>query len=213
MRRRIRGTQVVASEAAKWNAVVRRILELHCQGKPVLIGTRSVVASERVSTLLKQAGIDHQLLNARQDQQEAEIVALAGQPGKVTVATNMAGRGTDIQLGPGIADKGGLHVIATELHESPRIDRQLFGRCGRQGDPGVAEAIVSLEDELIRLYLGTGFSLSSRLDAQGWGQPYARGLFRVAQLRAERSNAAIRRQLLALDEQLSDLLAFSGRGE
>jgi preprotein translocase subunit SecA len=213
VRRRHRGTQVFGTEAAKWSAVVDRVRELHVQRKPVLIGTRSVVASERVSDLLTRAGVEHQLLNARQDKQEAEIVAAAGEPGKVTVATNMAGRGTDIRLGAGIADKGGLHVIATELHESARIDRQLFGRCGRQGDPGLTEAIVSLEDELIRLYLGAGFGPDALLDKQAVGQSYARGLFRLAQLRAERANAAIRRQLLTLDEQLGDLLAFSGRGE
>jgi len=213
VRRRHRGTQVFATEAAKWTAVVERVRELHQQRKPVLIGTRSVVASERVSDALTRAGIEHQLLNARQDQQEAEIVAQAGAPGKVTVATNMAGRGTDIRLGAGIADKGGLHVIATELHESARIDRQLFGRCGRQGDPGSTEAIVSLEDELIRLYLGAGFGPDALLDRQSVGQSYARGLFRLAQARAERANAAIRRQLLPLDEQLGDMLAFSGRGE
>jgi len=213
VRRRHRGTQVFATEAAKWTAVVERVRELHQQRKPVLIGTRSVVASERVSDALTRAGIEHQLLNARQDQQEAEIVAQAGAPGKVTVATNMAGRGTDIRLGAGIADKGGLHVIATELHESARIDRQLFGRCGRQGDPGSTEAIVSLEDELIRLYLGAGFGPDALLDRQSVGQSYARGLFRLAQARAERANAAIRRQLLSLDEQLGDMLAFSGRGE
>jgi preprotein translocase subunit SecA len=213
VRRRHRGTQVFATEGAKWTAVVDRVRELHQQRKPVLIGTRSVIASERVSEALTHAGIEHQLLNARQDQQEAEIVAQAGEPGKVTVATNMAGRGTDIRLGAGIADKGGLHVIATELHESARIDRQLFGRCGRQGDPGSTEAIVSLEDELIRLYLGAGFGSDALLDRQSVGQSYARGLFRLAQGRAERANAAIRRQLLSLDEQLGDMLAFSGRGE
>jgi preprotein translocase subunit SecA len=213
VRRRHLGTRVCATDEAKWRAVVDRVRELHQQGKPVLVGTRSVAASERVSSALEQAGIEHQLLNARQDQQEAEIVAQAGAPGKVTVATNMAGRGTDIRLGAGIAEKGGLHVIATELHESARIDRQLFGRCGRQGDPGVTEAIVSLEDELIRLYLGAGFGADALLDPQTLGQSYARGLFKLAQARAERANAAIRRQLLSLDDQLGDMLAFSGRGE
>jgi preprotein translocase subunit SecA len=213
VRRRHRGTQILATESAKWDAVVDRVRELHSQRKPVLIGTRSVVASERVSDALRRAGVEHQLLNARQDQEEAEIVARAGEPGKVTVATNMAGRGTDIRLGSGVADTGGLHVIATELHESARIDRQLFGRCGRQGDPGTTEAIVSLEDELIRLYVGSGFAAEALLDNQSVGQSYARGLFRLAQGRAERAHAAIRRQLLSLDEQLGDLLAFSGRGE
>jgi preprotein translocase subunit SecA len=175
-----------------------------------------VVASERLSALLTEAGIAHQLLNARQDKEEAEMVAQAGQAGRVMVATNMAGRGTDIILGPGIAEKGGLHVIATELHESARIDRQLCGRCGRQGDPGMAETIVSLEDELIRLYLGPVGRMASPAESLrngAWGQDVARGLFRLAQFRAERVNAGIRRELLKMDEQLGDLLAFSGRGE
>jgi len=208
--------QVHTTESEKWQAIVARVQALHADGLPVLIGTRSVAASERLSTLLNEAGIPHQLLNARQDQQEAEIVAQAGQVSRVTVATNMAGRGTDIVLGSGIAHKGGLHVIATELHESARIDRQLYGRCGRQGDPGTAEPIVSLEDELIRLYLGplgrvTSPGQSPRYGS--WGQDFGRGLFRLAQFRAERVNAGIRRELLNLDEHLGDLLAFSGRGE
>jgi preprotein translocase subunit SecA len=141
-------------------------------------------------------------------------VAGAGQQGKVTVATNMAGRGTDIRLGRGVEPLGGLHVIATELHESRRIDRQLFGRCGRQGDAGSFEAIVSVEDELSRVYLGRllrGFA--RRLAQGGASQALLRKLIRIAQARAERSHAAIRRDLLKLDEQLGDLLAFSGKGE
>jgi preprotein translocase subunit SecA len=193
------------------------VRELHADATPVLIGTRSVVASERLSALLTEAGIAHQLLNARQDKEEAEIVAQAGQAGRVMVATNMAGRGTDIILGAGIVEKGGLHVIATELHESARIDRQLYGRCGRQGDPGTAETVVSLEDELIRLYLGPVGRMASPAESLhnggAWGQDVARGLFRLAQFRAERVNAGIRRELLKMDEQLGDLLAFSGRGE
>ena len=115
----------------------------------MLVGTRSVRASEHLSRLLESEGLAHQVLNAVRHKEEAEIVAQAGQPGKITVATNMAGRGTDIKLGPGVADLGGLAVIASERHEAGRIDRQLFGRCARQGDPGTAQAIVSLEDELV----------------------------------------------------------------
>jgi preprotein translocase subunit SecA len=129
--------------------------------------------------------------------------------GRITVATNMAGRGTDIKLGPGVPQLGGLHVIATELHEARRIDRQLFGRCGRQGDPGSAEAIVSLEDELMRVYLGPATRLPSRARSHRW----RRALFTLAQLRAERANAAIRRQLLTVEDQLGDMLAFTGRRE
>jgi len=158
---------------------------------------------------LTQAGLQHALLNARQDEQEAQIVADAGQFGRITVATNMAGRGTDIKLGPGVVELGGLHVIATELHESARIDRQLYGRCARQGDPGSVEATVSLEDELIRVYLAKVASLKM-WPQSGSGQ---RALFTLAQMRAERMNLAIRRQLLNMEDQLGDMLAFTGRRE
>jgi preprotein translocase subunit SecA len=208
-RRRIARDRIFATEAEKWRAIVARVSELHRAGRPVLIGTRSVAASEKLSALLSQAGLEHQLLNARQDEQEAQIVSQAGRLGRITVATNMAGRGTDIKLGPGVPQLGGLHVIATELHEARRIDRQLFGRCGRQGDPGSAEAIVSLEDELMRVYLGPATRLPSRARSHRW----RRALFTLAQLRAERANAAIRRQLLTVEDQLGDMLAFTGRRE
>jgi preprotein translocase subunit SecA len=204
--RRNTGDRVFATEEEKWVAVARRVKELHQLGRPVLIGTRSVAASEKVSQLLTEEGLPHQLLNARQDKQEAEIVAQAGQPGRITVATNMAGRGTDIKLGPGVKELGGLHVIATELHESARIDRQLFGRCARQGDAGSVEAILSLEDELIRVYVGK--TVSSSMQQGMW-----RSLFSVAQMRAERVNAGIRRHLLKFEDQLADTLAFTGRRE
>src|SRR4029077_13238513 len=116
---------------------------------PVLIGTRSVEKSEKLSKKLHDAGISHQVLNARQHEKEAEIVAQAGQSGRVTIATNMAGRGTDIKPGPGVAEAGGLHVLGTERHEARRIDRQLAGRSGRQGDPGSCQFFLSLEDELL----------------------------------------------------------------
>jgi len=209
VRRKNTGDQVFATEAEKWVAIVERVRGLHAIGRPVLIGTRSVAASEKLSAMLQVAGVEHQLLNARQDKQEAEIVAQAGQRGRVTVATNMAGRGTDIKLGPGVLELGGLHVIATELHESARIDRQLFGRCGRQGDLGTVEAIVSLEDELIRVYLGPAVRLRSQVASHRW----RRALFSVAQLRAEMANAGIRRQLLSVEDQLGDMLAFTGRRE
>ena len=208
------GIRVFLTGAEKWAAIVEHAREQTAAGRPVLIGTRSVGASEELSGRLRAAGLDHQLLNARQDKEEAEIVAQAGQPRRITVATNMAGRGTDIRLGRGIAENGGLHVIATELHEARRIDRQLFGRCGRQGDPGTFEALVSLEDELCKLYLGPVFGGLARSAVRtGSRGALIRRLVRFAQWRAERSHAAIRRELLTMDEQLGDMLAFSGKGE
>jgi preprotein translocase subunit SecA len=214
VQRRDLGERVCATPDEKWRATVARVQEVTAAGRPVLVGTRSVGASDELSRLLTEAGVEHQLLNARQDKQEAEIVAQAGQQRRVTVATNMAGRGTDIRLGRGVEPLGGLHVIATELHESRRIDRQLFGRSGRQGDAGSFEAIVSVEDELCRVYLLPPLRALARRLAAGGGSPaLLRRLIRIAQARAERSHAAIRRDLLKLDEQLGDLLAFSGKGE
>jgi preprotein translocase subunit SecA len=216
VRRRDLGTTVHRTAEEKWRAIAVRARELANAGRPVLIGTRSVAASEHVSAALAAAGLPHQLLNARQDKQEAEVVALAGQRGRITVATNMAGRGTDIKLGAGVAELGGLAVIATELHEARRIDRQLFGRAGRQGDPGSFESIVSVEDELPTTYASRpvrGLAAFFARRSGALSQPALRRLLRAAQARAERHHAAIRRDLLAADERLSDLLAFSGRGE
>ncbi|MGQ9647142.1 MAG: preprotein translocase subunit SecA [Thermodesulfobacteriota bacterium] len=201
----------------RWEAVVHRISEMHGKARPVLIGTRSVAASEHLSQRLTQAGLPHRVLNARQDREEAEIIAQAGEPARITVATNMAGRGTDIRLAPGVAEKGGLHVIATERHEARRIDRQLFGRCGRQGDPGTSEAIVSLEDELVTVYSAKLFQWLATAVLNGPDSFIARWIGRVlfhrAQRKAERLHARIRRDLLKMDEQLGDALAFSGRPE
>jgi preprotein translocase subunit SecA len=133
----------------KWQAIIDDILEMHRQGRPVLVGTRSIDKSELLSKLLELRGVDHVVLNARHIAKEAEIVSQAGQLAKVTVATNMAGRGTDIRLGAGVHELGGLHVICTELHESQRIDRQLIGRCGRQGDPGTFRQFLALDDEIL----------------------------------------------------------------
>ncbi|MDE3099934.1 MAG: prepilin peptidase [Verrucomicrobiota bacterium] len=142
-----------AEESDKWFAVVAEIERLHRAGRPLLVGTRSVMASERLGQWLLQRGFEAKILNATRLQEEAAIVALAGEPGRVTIATNMAGRGTDIKLGRHVAGLGGLHVIGTERHESGRVDRQLFGRAARQGDPGSAQVFVSLEDELLRKFL------------------------------------------------------------
>src|SRR3989339_858073 len=143
---------VYKNTRAKFRAVVNEIAELHKKGQPALVGTLSIENSELISEMLKRRGIPHQVLNAKHHEQEAEIIAQAGQKGKVTISTNMAGRGTDIVLGDGVKDLGGLHVLGTERHESRRIDNQLRGRSGRQGDQGSTRFYVSLEDELMRLF-------------------------------------------------------------
>lgn len=151
-RRRALPTRIFGSSQEKWEAVTAVVADSRQKGRPVLIGTGSVADSETLSRILTRAGIDHQLLNARQDRQEALIVALAGQKGQVTVATNMAGRGTDIRLAEGVARLGGLNVLSTCCNEAGRIDRQLFGRCARQGDPGTYQTFLSLEDDRVRDY-------------------------------------------------------------
>jgi preprotein translocase subunit SecA len=150
--RKDKNDSVYKTRREKFNAVVREIKELHVQGRPILVGTVSVETSEMLSKMLKREGLIHSVLNAKYHQQEAEIVARAGQRGAITIATNMAGRGTDIKLGAGVAEVGGLHVLGTERHESRRIDRQLRGRCSRQGDPGSSHFFISLEDDLMRLF-------------------------------------------------------------
>jgi preprotein translocase subunit SecA len=212
LRRRRLGGSVFRGADAKWSAVVEQIDALHGRGRPVLVGTTSVGASEHLSGLLGAAGIPHRVLNARQDRDEAETIAEAGQPGAVTVATNMAGRGTDIKLGPGVAELGGLHVIATERHEAGRIDRQLYGRCGRQGDPGSFQYLVSLEDGLITQSPWRGLVPYVPALGRRTGM-FGRLLVRWAQRSAERRHGRIRRQLLRLDEQMGRMLAFSGRME
>lgn len=199
------------SAEAKWKAVVAAIERLHLSGRPVLIGTRTVAASEHLAALFDAAGLPYRLLNARQDKDEAEIIARAGEPGRITVATNMAGRGTDIKLMAGVAERGGLHVISTELNDSARIDRQLFGRGARQGDRGSCQAILAVEDDLVKTYLPWACAwLSGREQIPSWA---GRVLFALAQHRAERIHSRARRELFALDDQLGDMLAFAGRGE
>ena len=155
---------VCGSQAEKFVRIVAETAEMNATGRPVLIGTRSIDKSEELSRLLTEAGLTHTVLNARQIEREAEIVSLAGQRGQVTVSTNMAGRGTDIRLGEGVQELGGLHVICTELHDSARIDRQLVGRCGRQGDPGTWRQYVSLDDDI--LVAGYGPARAKRVVAR-----------------------------------------------
>lgn len=208
---------IYSTAEKKWNAVMKKVLDINGRGRPVLVGTRSVEDSEHLSILMNEAGLSHRVLNARQDKEEAEIIADTGQRGHITVATNMAGRGTDIRLGDVVDELGGLHVIATERHEAGRIDRQLFGRCGRQGDPGSCEAILSFEDELIEVYIG---KIIRWLMKVFLGKPrgfmsrwVVKRLFLRAQHFAEKQHTRMRQDLLKMDEQLSQSLAFSGRQE
>ncbi len=216
LQRRWTGERLFATADQKWDAVVDRIGELRGQGRPVLVGTRSVAASETLSAHLTKAKIEHIVLNARQDQEEASVVAAAGGPGRVTVATNMAGRGTDIKLMRQVAEAGGLHVLATERHEAARIDRQLYGRAGRQGDPGSYEAVTSLDDELMVSSHGRIARFMAQAALQS-GRPLtgavAKFVVRRAQVSAERRHARIRKELLQSEDQLESTLAFSGRIE
>ena len=215
-RRRHLGDAVYVTADEKWTAVVDTLRGLAAEERPVLVGTRSVAASEHLSAMLSATGLQHQVLNARQDQAEAEVIARAGEPARITVATNMAGRGTDIRLDAGVAATGGLHVLATERHDARRVDRQLFGRGGRQGDPGSFQSIVSLEDEVVQDVFN---GYAARLGRRFWrdGKPLPAWLGRlvlgVAQRIAERQNARVRSDLLRIDDQQSDMLAFTGRSE
>jgi preprotein translocase subunit SecA len=214
--RKLEPDQVVATGAAKWDAIIARVAAVHARGQPVLLGTRSVAASELASRLMDQAGLAHVVLNAKQDGEEAAIVAKAGQAGSITIATNMAGRGTDIHLGEGVAALGGLHVILSERYDSKRIDRQLAGRCARQGDPGSVEPILSLDDALLasRGPLARGV-LARLLRSPGPlpGPALAALAIRLAQKSIERSHARSRKALLKSDQQTSSTLAFSGNPE
>ncbi|MDX1944434.1 MAG: preprotein translocase subunit SecA [Pirellulaceae bacterium] len=189
---------VFAHADDKWAAIVEETAQMHALGRPVLIGTRSIDKSQHLSQLLTAKGIEHKVLNAHEVKTEAEIVAQAGQTGKVTVATNMAGRGTDIKLGPGVADRGGLHVICTELHDAARIDRQLVGRCGRQGDPGTVRQYMSLDDEVIRSGFGpaTAEKLASAGEAGTVNPQRYLNLLQRAQRKVERRHLRDRMVLL-----------------
>lgn len=208
LRRRRLPARVYPTLDAKWAAVTERVRELNRKGHPVLIGTRSVKASETVSDWLEQAHLEHVVLSAAQNQDEAEIIARAGEARRITVATNMAGRGVDIHLGPGVTELGGLHVILTERHDAGRIDRQLEGRCGRQGDPGTAERMLSLEDPLLEVVDAPALRRLARGNGRAtWA---AKALFRKAQRKTERVHSRARRELVKLDQKLGTLLAFSG---
>jgi preprotein translocase subunit SecA len=211
---RIHHPAIVAdTDAAKWKLIIDRVRTLHQRGAPVLIGTRSVVASERASRELQAAGLPHTVLNAEQDKHEAEIVANAGERGRITVATNMAGRGTDIHLGEGVEALGGLHVIMTECHDARRIDLQLAGRAGRQGQPGCFEAILSLEDALLDFPSGRALARLAKSIPGPRGDAIGRFVSRYAQRRAEQLHARMRVDLLRSDQWQTKTLAISGKPE
>jgi len=204
------------SESAKWQAILESVVRYRDQGRPVLVGTRSLGASEMLSAILSEAGVEHQVLNARNDREESEIIALAGQSGRVTVATNMAGRGTDITLGDGVAKSGGLHVIVAECNDASRIDRQLHGRSARQGEPGSSETVVSWTDNALqKCGPGPARYVANSLASGKLG--LMRGLegrfLRWLQAGTERRHARLRRALLKQDQRLDEIFAFSGSSE
>jgi preprotein translocase subunit SecA len=198
---------VFGSEDAKWDAIVTEVQEVHALGRPVLIGTRSIDKSHLLSAKLEAARIDHDVLNANEIEHEAEIVERAGIKGRVTVATNMAGRGTDIKLGESVNETGGLHVICTELHDSARIDRQLIGRCARQGDPGTYRQYMALEDDILKeahgktkadRYKATGSELVGDVSQYG-------SLLRKAQQKVEKNHFRDRTVMLHQEKERKKL--------
>src|SRR6266480_1187098 len=200
--------RIYKTRREKYNAVINEIKECHAKTQPVLVGTVSVEASELLSRMLKREKIPHNVLNAKYHMQEAEIVARAGQAGTVTISTNMAGRGTDIKLGSGVADRGGLYVIGTERHESRRIDRQLRGRCARQGDPGASRFYVSFEDDLMRNF-GAADRMTKIMERFGLeeGQelehPWLNKSVETAQKRVEQRNYLVRKRTLDFDDVMN----------
>ena len=198
---------VYRTKREKYNAVIDEVVACNEKGQPVLVGTISVEVSELLSRMLKRRGVKHNVLNAKYHQQEAEIVSQAGQRSAVTIATNMAGRGTDIKLGAGVPDLGGLHILGTERHESRRIDRQLRGRSGRQGDPGSSRFYLSLEDDLMRLFGSERISgLMQRMgveEGEVIEHPLVTGAISRAQKRVEAYNFDIRKHLLEYDNVMN----------
>ena len=201
-----RDDKIYKTKREKYNAVVEEIVSLVAEGRPVLVGTTSVEVSELLSRVLKLRGIKHNVLNAKHHQQEAQVVAEAGRAGQVTIATNMAGRGTDIKLTPEVKEAGGLAIVGTERHESRRVDRQLRGRAGRQGDPGSSQFFVSLEDDLMRLFGSE--RIASMMDRMGLkdGEEIQAGMTKAierAQKKVEENNFGIRKRLLEYDDVMN----------
>ncbi|MBI5800010.1 MAG: preprotein translocase subunit SecA [Verrucomicrobia bacterium] len=205
--RKDQNDSVYKTKREKFEAVLKEIQTVHALGRPILVGTVAVESSEILSRILKRAGLIHSVLNAKFHQQEAEIVARAGQKGSITIATNMAGRGTDIKLGPGVADAGGLHVLATERHEARRIDRQLRGRCARQGDPGSSHFFIALEDDLMRLFGSDKIvKVMERVgleEGQELEHPLLNRSIQTAQKRVEQHNFQARKRTLESDDVMT----------
>ena len=209
--RRDKKDRTFVDEPAKRKAILAEITRIHATGQPVLVGTRNVAYSEVLAKELDMLGLEYNLLNAVRHKEEAAIVAKAGEEGRITIATNMAGRGTDIKLGSGVREKGGLHVLAAERNDSRRVDRQLFGRCGRQGDPGVAQAFVCLDDLVIRQFLRRFMvRMITALGRVGLGWIVVAPACRYAQNRAEKRAYLQRKQVLKGDTGLADALSFAG---
>ena len=206
--------KVFFSNDAKWKSVVEEITKMHATGRPVLVGTRSIEDSEKLSGMLKEKNVAHQVLNAVLHAMEAEIVMLAGQKNAVTVATNMAGRGTDIKLTGETSALGGLHVISAERNLTPRIDRQLYGRSSRQGDPGSARAFMSMDDELVRRFCPWLRAVVGKI-FMGGAVSMLHGrlilLFDYGAWKAERQALSQRKQVLEADTWLRDTLGFAGK--
>lgn len=208
--------EIYMTEREKYNALLEEVSSVHAQGRPILIGTESVEVSEKLSRIFKQAKLEHVVLNARHHGQEAEVVARAGHRGAITISTNMAGRGTDIKLEPGIAELGGLYVVGTTRHPSRRIDRQLRGRCARQGDPGGGKFYLSFEDQLLRLFTSPRMAALLKRYRPPEGEPISAKLMNksieTAQKRVEQRNYMIRKHTLEYDDvmnrQRKEIYAF-----
>jgi preprotein translocase subunit SecA len=204
--------RIFATAQEKWDAIADEVIRVHQTGRPILIGTRSIDKSERLANLLQQRNVAHQVLNARNLPREAEIVAAAGQAGRITVATNMAGRGTDIRISESALKAGGLHVICTEIHDSARIDRQLIGRCGRQGDPGSFRQFFSLEDEILETAFGEQRAASIRRSSAQQKQlsRFAK-LFFTAQQRIEKRHFRGRKMLMYQEQRRHEIQRQMGQ--
>ncbi len=214
--RRDLNDEIYMTEREKYLAILKEVREAHALGRPILIGTESVEVSEKLSRIFKQNGLEHTVLNAKQNEREAEIIAEAGKKGTITIATNMAGRGTDIKLAPGVADVGGLYVIGTTRHQSRRIDRQLRGRCGRQGDPGTSKFYISFEDSLLRLFASPRITAVLQRFRPPEGEPISAKMINksieTAQKRVEQRNYMMRKHTLEYDDvmnkQRQEIYAF-----